>query len=527
VKAFLMHRDKDFELDQTYPPYHADLSQDLGLEPILEAMAAGDTFLLDVARKAVLTSLTDPREIAYRQAVLDDCVAHAATVEDIYAVAVAAIQGERKIWRSTFRYAGVTLSSSIEALQLFAGLLKRLRSIADRHADSFHSEGFSRFFSMLRQELDDEYFRRFDEHLQRLKFRHGVQVSARLGKGSRGTSYVLRKPHPPQSGWRQWITVLDSLMKRPDYSLVVADRDEGGARALSELRDRGIDLAANALAQSTDHILSFFAMLRAELAFYVGSLNLWKRLVEKGEPVCFPEPVASGRLTLSCHGLYDVGLSLRVEGRVVGNDLSADGKVFIMITGANQGGKSTFLRGIGLAQLMMQAGMFVGAETLRASVCDALFTHYKREEDPTMKSGKLDEELNRMSAIADRVTPNSMMLFNESFSATNEREGAEIATSIVRSLLDAGLKVFFVTHSFELAHGFYDSGTDGALFLRADRRADGTRTYRLLEGEPLPTSYGEDLYQRIFGGVAEANPDRSAEVKPGERQGQGATAGDS
>jgi DNA mismatch repair ATPase MutS len=524
VKAFLMYRDRDFELDRTYPPHHADLTQDLGLEQVLEAMAAGDKFLLDVARKAVLTSLTDPGEIAYRQAVLNDCVANPATVEEIYAVAVAAIEGERKIWRGVFRYAGITLSSSIEALQLFISLLKKLRVVADQHADSFHSEGFTRFFSMLKRELGDEYFRSLDEHLHRLKFRHGVLISARLGKGNRGVDYVLRKPRPPQQGWRQWIAVLDTLRNRSDYSLVIGDRDESGARALSELRDRGIDLAANALAQSTDHILSFFTMLRAELAFYVGSLNLRKRLVEKGEPVCFPEPVASGRPTLSCRGLYDVGLSLRVDGRVVGNDVSADGKVLIMITGANQGGKSTFLRSIGLAQLMMQAGMFAGAEAFRASVCDALFTHYKREEDPTMKSGKLDEELSRMSAIADRVTPNSMMLFNESFSATNEREGAEIAGSIVRSLLDAGLKIFFVTHSFELANGFYGSGTNSALFLRADRRADGTRTFRLLEGEPLPTSYGEDLYQRIFGEVADAVPDRSAEVRLGERQGKGATA---
>jgi DNA mismatch repair ATPase MutS len=63
------------------------------------------------------------------------------------------------------------------------------------------------------------------------------------------------------------------------------------------------------------------------------------------------------------------------------------------LTGANQGGKSTFLHSIGLAQLMMQSGMFVGAERFEAAPCPALFTHYKREEDATMKSGKLDEEL--------------------------------------------------------------------------------------------------------------------------------------
>jgi DNA mismatch repair ATPase MutS len=139
----------------------------------------------------------------------------------------------------------------------------------------------------------------------------------------------------------------------------------------------------------------------------------------------------------------------------------------------------------------------VAAEAFRANVCHALFTHYKREEDATMKSGKLDEELSRMSVLADGVTPGSMVLFNESFSATNEREGAEIATAIVRALLEAGIKVCFVTHSFELAYGFA-VGERNALFLRAEREADGRRTFRLVEGAPLPTSYGEDLYRRIF-----------------------------
>nr|MDA8219219.1 hypothetical protein [Dehalococcoidales bacterium] len=166
----------------------------------------------------------------------------------------------------------------------------------------------------------------------------------------------------------------------------------------------------------------------------------------------------------------------------------------------------TFLRSVGLAQLMMQCGMFVAAEAFRANVCDAIFTHYKREEDPTMSSGKLDEELRRMSEIADRVTPDCILLFNESFSATNEREGSEIASSIVRALLEAGIKVFFVTHSFELAHGFCVEGMDAALFLRAERQADGRRTFRLVEGEPLPTSYGEDLYKRIFGEVSDVEP---------------------
>jgi len=51
---------------------------------------------------------------------------------------------------------------------------------------------------------------------------------------------------------------------------------------------------------------------------------------------------------------------------------------------------------------------------------------------------------------------------------------------------------------FDLAHGFYVQNLDTALFLRAERKPDGRRTLRVVEGEPLPTSYGEDLYRRIF-----------------------------
>jgi DNA mismatch repair ATPase MutS len=152
---------------------------------------------------------------------------------------------------------------------------------------------------------------------------------------------------------------------------------------------------ANALGQSADHVKSFFSMLRLELAFYLGCLNLHERLHERDEPTCFATPLRAGKHALAGEGVYDVCLALHLEAPVVGNKLQADGKSLVMITGANQGGKSTLLRSLGLAQLMMQSGMFVGARSLTASVCAGVSTHYKREEDAAMRGGKLDEELGR------------------------------------------------------------------------------------------------------------------------------------
>jgi len=188
---------------------------------------------------------------------------------------------------------------------------------------------------------------------------------------------------------------------------------------------------------------------------------------------------------------------------VVGNDLNANHRDIVVITGANTGGKSTFLRSIGLAHLMMQAGMFVSAESFSSEVCDGIFTHYKREEDASMESGKWDEELSRMSEIVDNIKSNSLLLLNESFGSTNEREGSEIASQIVSALLDRNVKVFFVTHLYHFAHSFFARRSATATFLRAERRPDSTRPFKLVEAEPLETSYGADLYGAVFGGGSE------------------------
>jgi DNA mismatch repair ATPase MutS len=146
----------------------------------------------------------------------------------------------------------------------------------------------------------------------------------------------------------------------------------------------------------------------------------------------------------------------------------------------------------------MQCGMFVAAESFSANVCDGIYTHYKREEDASMRSGKLDEELRRMSEIVERIQEHSLLLSNESFAATNEREGSEIARQIIAALLEKRVKIVFVTHLYTLAHALYERRTQDMMFLRAQREPDGERTFKLTEAEPLQTSYGEDLYRQIF-----------------------------
>lgn len=497
MKVLFLYKNKDADMQQKLPWNESGLTQDLELNTLFSAMASGDEFLLEVVKKVVLYGLNNDLEtIVYRQNILKDCLQNPSIVREIYAIAIEAIESRKNSWYGIFtKYPSSILSGSIGMMEIYVGILKKLRNIGDEHSDKIESEGFLQFFRMLEKELSDEYFITVQNYLEELRLKEGLLIGAELGKGNKGIHYTLHKLDDQKLNWFQ-----NLFASKPDvYTFNIHPRDESGARALSELKNEGINLVANVLAQSADHILGFFNLLRIETGFYLACLNLQEQLIQLSEPIAFPVPVALQERKQSFKGLYDVCLALSMKQNIVGNDLNADNKSLVIITGANQGGKSTFLRSIGLSQLMMQSGMFVPAESFTANICDSLFTHFKREEDTTMKSGKFDEELSRMSDITDHITSNSILLFNESFAATNDREGSDIAGQIVSALLERNIKVFFVTHLFEFAHFFYEKKIQSVIFLRAERQTDTTRNFKIIVGEPLQTSYGPDLYNRIFG----------------------------
>ncbi len=500
MKAFLMHESRDLDLAEPLPENADDLIFDLELGSLLEVMSDGDPLVAQMAKRVLLRGLDDPSAIGYRQAVLADCLDNRETISELYQLARDGVNAERRVWGLPATSADSVLHRAIQVMDLFVGILRRLRSIADKAAGGFGSAGFRRFFEMVSDELDDEYFKTVEAHLKELRFPKGVLISARLGRGNTATDYVLRR--------REKRRLLEKLSdrRRAAYSFEVPLRDEAGMEALGELRSQGVNHVANALAQSVDHVRSFLTLLAAELAFYIGCINLKRRLSEEGEPLCTPTPTPPGQSSLEAKGLYDAALSLHLDRPVVGNDLAADGKRLIVITGANQGGKSTLLRAIGQAQLMMQSGMFVAAHDFTASVTAGVFTHYKREEDATMESGKLDEELRRMQGIVRRIRAGCLLLCNESFASTNEREAAEINRQVLGAMKDSGVRVVLVTHLYDLAQSLYRERAPDTTFLRAERGEDGRRPYKIREGEPLATSFGADTYQSVFGKSASRPP---------------------
>ena len=500
MKAHLLFPDRDINLKAEPPGQWREVAQDLELDTLLAAMAAGDAFLHDVASSVLLAAAGegDARIIAWRQAALRDALEHAPELRALYALVVEAIESRKKhlFGLSMFgRYPRSNLHGAVQLLQTYMQMLRRLRQQADTLASGFRSEAFGTLFTTLQREIGDDYFAEVQDHLDTLRFRHGVLLSANLGPGNAGRGHVLHAGNGARPGW------LARLLHKvpPQYVFRLADRDEAGARMLSELVDRGINEVANALAQATEHVLGFFELLRVELAFFVACLNLHERLGALGVATCMPVFHPAGTRHLTARALRDPTLALTLQRAPVENDLDADGKVLLAVTGANEGGKSTFLRALGLAQIMLHAGMFVAAETYAGELAHGVFTHYKREEDATLQGGKLDEELLRMSAIADRIVPGALWLSNESFASTNAREGSELLVQVLDALRERGIKAVLVTHLVDAARRLADQAAPDTLLLRAQRRDDGTRSFKLVVGAPLQTSFGADLYAEVFG----------------------------
>lgn len=490
MKVQLLRPDSNHRHEHIITKEEEIVLQDLELNAVIEAMSLDDRYLKENIKKYLLSTETDVDILKYRQDCIKDCINNPIAIRNLYAYAEETIKKKSNhYWGFTSTSLSTVLYASVNMLKMLAEMLYKLRLIADEHNNGFKSQGFHDFFSMLQDELSDEYLEEMKVQLKELEFSNGILISSELGNNNQGINYVLR---------RQKKGLLNSIKWQFTPSFIINERDEAGWRDFNLRTEIATNKVTNALYQSSEHVLTFFENLRLELAFYIGCLNLYERLERINAPICYPDPKLPNKFTLTCDGLYDIALALTTQKMVVGNQISGVDKSLFIVTGANQGGKSTFLRSIGQAQIMMQCGMFVSANGFSANLCQGVYTHFKKEEDKTMKHGRLDEELFRLSETLKEIKPNSLILFNESFSSTNEREGSEIASQITRALLEQNHKIFFVTHFYIFASIMKELNNPNYAFFQAERLDSGKRTFRIIEGLPEKTSYGLDLFSKIF-----------------------------
>lgn len=257
------------------------------------------------------------------------------------------------------------------------------------------------------------------------------------------------------------------------------------------------------------------AAFERELRFYLAWLSLMDTISKKGLPVCLP--VVSAVRTLRIQSFYDLSLALEeAVTEVVPNDcLLGDGETCMVLTGPNQGGKTTYARALGQLVYLATLGCPVPAHQAEVFHCDAILTHFAVAEDPLTQSGRLREELLRVRPILRQATTHTLILLNELFSTTTTQDALLLGNRVLSHLAALGSPCLYVTHLPELANE-----AAGIVSLVAAVEPDDTsrRTFRILRRSADGLAYAQVLaaahglgYQQVRQRILEKTPVKGEE----------------
>jgi DNA mismatch repair protein MutS len=191
-----------------------------------------------------------------------------------------------------------------------------------------------------------------------------------------------------------------------------------------------------------------------EVQFYLAYLELIGRLKAAGLPFCYPRVSATSK-QVAADGTFDIALASKLVpggGTVVTNDFCLQGpeRVFV-VSGPNNGGKTTFARAFGQLHYLASLGLPVPGSSAGIFLADRIYTHFEREEDIKTLRGKFEDELIRVRQILQQASGDSVIVMNESFGSTSLTDAVFTGTEVMRQILRLGCLGVYVTFVDEIA----------------------------------------------------------------------------
>jgi DNA mismatch repair ATPase MutS len=245
----------------------------------------------------------------------------------------------------------------------------------------------------------------------------------------------------------------------------------------------------------------FLLKLLPEIEFVSRATDLMNRLADQpGCNVCMPTVRPMEEKIFTATELYNPRVALAIDDEIVTNDFAFDDEARIyVLTGPNRGGKSVITVAVGASQALCQLGLPVPASSASISVADGIFTHFPEGADDTIDKGRLGEECARLKEIFDAVTPDSMILLDESLSSTGAYEATYIASEILSGFAALRCRGIFSTHLHDLAAGIADINARSLASggIKIDTLVagieEGKRSFKIYRAKPDGKSYAKDI----------------------------------